>query len=59
MAAPISDGPPQEVRPTHNLGTNLLYYLVPLIIVSGLCFGGYFLVTSIDDTPVSESPTPI
>ena len=58
MAAPISDGPPQEVRPTHNLGTNLLYYLVPLIIVSGLCFGGYFLVKSIDDTPVSESPTP-
>ena len=58
MAAPITDGPPQEVKPTHNLGTNLLYYLVPLVVVSGLCIGGYFLVNSVGDTPVSESPTP-
>ncbi|MEC9010499.1 MAG: CotH kinase family protein [Planctomycetota bacterium] len=58
MAAPTTDGPPQEVKPTHNLGTNLLYYLVPLVVVSGLCIGGYFLVKSVNDTPVSESPTP-
>jgi ankyrin repeat protein/spore coat protein CotH len=58
MSAASPDERPPGVNSPRNLATNLIYYLLPLAAVCGLCLAGVIAVTSYFDTQQVEPTAP-
>ncbi len=59
MPAASPDERPTGVNSPRNLTTNLLYYLLPLAVVSGLCIAGVIAISSLFETPQVEPQPPV